>query len=191
MTRSIVRAYQRLNEADRRRYRRLTAGSGVGDWIAGAAPVLSDDDNLWHSRFIQSFFPKEPTDPSRELAGAAELRKVAQLCFSQLLGNKPRRSEGNPGDWLCEGLIKGVPVSIELRYATRLGQLAYGVHAEGMARFSRVSAERLLGLGLGNWDLIYLNEVDQAFALLGELVTSVVDDHLAISKIIARNSPLL
>jgi hypothetical protein len=186
LVRGTLRAYNALSPADRRRYRKLIARSRASIWCGGTDQEETEEA-AWHSKFLQSCFPLEYPDSSRELARAKDLRKVAKLCFEQLLGAKPERSQ-NPGDWVYEGRLKGWTVSVELRYACTMTQIGYGVRLDGMRDYQRVSAESLYGLGLGNWNRIYLAEIDQAFALLRDLVTMVVDDHAAIAGLLAPNA---
>jgi hypothetical protein len=182
MVTGTIRAYRTLTAADRTRYRRIIAHSRAAVWTQ--QPVQqSRDDEIWSTRFAQSCFPPEMPDAEQRLADASELRKVAKLCFEQLLGAQPRKST-EPGDWYYDGEFLGMPVSVELRYATRAAQLSYGVHLPGMAAKRYVSAEMLYGVGVGLWNRIYVHDIDQCFALLGNLVTMVVRDHVAIMALL-------
>lgn len=180
MVPGTLRAYRALSKEDRLRYRKIASTIGAGSWTSEA--MLTETERAWYGRFVQSCFPFEYPDESRELARAKDLRKVAKICFSQLLGATPKCLGG--GDWLYEGRLNEWPVSVEIRYDCTLTQIEYGVHVKGMqGEHPHLSAERLYGLGLGYWNRIYLAEIDQCFALLSDFVTMVVEDHGAIVRL--------
>jgi hypothetical protein len=185
---AALEVYRSLSAEDRGRYRRIIAHVGARNWFPSEGLCLSEGDERFWRWFSQSCSPVKEADPSRILARAPELRKVAKICFEQFLGSRPRKSEGNPGDWVCGGTVRGCAVSVELRYACTMTQLQYGVHAEGMPPYISLSAEKLYGFGLGWWDRVYVEDVDQSFALLRDLIDIVVADHLAIAKIIRKKA---
>lgn len=182
MVAGTIETYRALPPDDRVRYRRMIARSRAAIWT-GQKLEHTTADAAWYSRFLQSFPPPTYPERHRELAKANELRKVAKLCFEQLLGATPRKSE-NPGDWLYEGMLLGVPISVELRYALTPTQLSYGIHAAGMRSGHRLSTEMFYGLGVGSWNRVYLSEIDQSFALLRDLVEMFVRDHIAITTLV-------
>lgn len=183
MVAGTINAYRALSPENRNKYRRMIAHSRAAIWTRHKVNHAETDD-AWFSNFLQSCFSPEHPDPRRELAKANDLRKVAKLCFGQLFGTKPRKSE-NPGDWFYEGEWLGVPVSVELRYALTPMQLCYGVHAAGMRPHHYMSTEMLFGMGVGSWNRVYLSEVDQSFALLRDLVDMFVRDHIAIMALMS------
>ena len=182
MVAGTIATYRALSSDDRVRYRRMIARSRAAIWT-GKKFENSTADAAWYSRFLQSSPPPTYPERHRELAKASELRKVAKLCFEQLLGATPRKSD-NPGDWFYEGTLHGVRVSVELRYALNPLQLCYGIHAAGMSSGHRLSAEALYGVGVGSWNRVYLSEIDQSFALLRDLVEMFVRDHIAIMALV-------
>lgn len=185
LVRGTLRSFCALSADEKARYRKLVARSRTAIWTR--QPIQqSQDDAMWSSRFLQTCFSPAEPQADQKLAAASELRKVAKLCFEQLLGAQPRKSI-EPGDWYYDGELFGVPVSLEIRYATRGTQLAYGVNLPGMEPHRYVSAEMLYGVGIGWWSGIYVHDIDQCFALLLDFVTMFVRDHIAITSLLREN----
>ena len=126
---------------------------------------------------------------SMETAKAADLRKVAQLAFGQLLGAKPDNK--NHGNWVYAGKIENEEVSVHLDYGGRSDQLRYDVRLLRLKPWQKVigpSYEKLHGFGSGNWDQIEKGSEDQSFALLTELVREVFDISMTVyEKVLSKS----
>jgi hypothetical protein len=100
---------------------------------------------------------------------ASELRKHVRVAFKSLFDAEPHDRGG--GDWVYEGNLDGSPVSVHIDYGSRASQLRYSVGRRG----ERICFERLLGVGLGWWNFIVEENVDDSVQLLSELVSYLSD----------------
>jgi hypothetical protein len=105
-----------------------------------------------------------------------ELRKLVRPLLRSILGVKPSKLGG--GDWHYEGTIDGSYVMVNLVYGGRYAQLSYEVavqSTEPSVTFERAGFDVMLGVGFGHWNFIVEENVNDAMALLGELVTYVAE----------------
>lgn len=136
--------------------------------------------------------PKEALDKIAkvETAKAAELRKVAKLAFSQLLGAKPVAHQF--GLWEYPGKLKHEDVAVRIDYGSIFAQVRYGVL---LRRFEReighreINYESLHGFGHGWWDQIEEHRADEAFAVMAEAIEETVNLCVKIHDAISKGKP--
>jgi hypothetical protein len=182
LTRGTLLAYAALSSSEKARWRSIVASNAAGIWRDEWVDPMSESDRAWYSRFVQACFGYHAEPVGAPLARANELKKVARLCFDQLLGATPKKSK-NPGVWLYDGVLDGIEVSVELQYPSNGTQLSYSVRTASMVPFVRVSAEQLYGMGGGMWHGIRATDVDQVFALLARFVRIIGDEQKAVSRL--------
>jgi len=103
---------------------------------------------------------------------APELRKRVRAAMTALFGAKP--SKGGGGDWDYEGSLSASQVMLGIDYGGRHAQLRYQVRvvsANPPVHMDRGGLEIALGAGLGHWNFIVEDNVDDAIALLAESVS--------------------
>ena len=176
--------YEALSVDERRLFRTAISERAAMMWWGDTYdPHASNPAAQLFFRFICSLpYPPWIHDSPAPLARAPELRRVAKLAFGQLFGTHPEKDR-EPGDWHYSGRLLGEDVSVKIRYSTRLGQIVYGLKLEGVAGYYSFSFEQLYGFGVGGWDLIHVSDVDQAFAVLKELIEITVADYKRASAL--------
>lgn len=105
---------------------------------------------------------------------AREIRKVVKRVFGERYGARPR----NPlGEWEYPGTHRGRPFVVTIDYGG-WDQLRYEVDYED-ARTGlhprRLSYERLVGAGLGHWDSLTADNLEESVTLLCELAERLVE----------------
>ena len=135
--------------------------------------IVKADPN--HS--IITHAPKEALDKiaSVETAKAPELRKVAKIAFSHLLGAKPIH---RLGVWEYSGKLNDHDVIVRIDYGGRSSQIRYELRLPQVRRsptYGTVNYEALHGFGFGWWDQIEEGKEDQAFAVMTGLVRETID----------------
>jgi hypothetical protein len=110
---------------------------------------------------------------------AREIRKEVKTALGERFG---ARASNPLGDWKYEGSHRGREFVLnidyggwdQLRYDVEYADVKTGLHAR------RLTYERLVGAGLGNWDFVTADNLVASVALLCELVEILVElpDHL-------------
>ncbi len=106
---------------------------------------------------------------------APELRKAVRAAMTALIGARSRPKAGG-GDWGYEGSLNGSQVAIGIDYGGRHAQLRYQVRVistDPPVSMDRGGVEIALGAGLGHWNFIVEENVDDAIALLVESVSYI------------------
>jgi hypothetical protein len=134
--------------------------------------MLNDQQSLEEIAKMRSSLGWQPRDdPPKELvldpdlrnvqpAKAPLLRKLVNPALAELLSAKGTRLGG--GETVYSGFLGSMPLTVSVDFASRLGQLRYGLKAaipERNIRVSRLTYEVLWGANLG-WD--YLTEENAA-----------------------------
>lgn len=106
---------------------------------------------------------------------AGDIRKVVKQLFQEKFGGKPIKGIG--GEWKYPGSHHGREFTLSIDYGS-WDQLRYHVHyndpASGMMA-RELSYERLVGAGLGQWDSLTADNLEENIALLCELVEKLVE----------------
>lgn len=107
---------------------------------------------------------------------APELRKLVRPVLRSILGARPSKLGGS--DWDYEGTMGGPRIVVGIDYGGHSAQLSYEVAVQSIepsVAFQRAGFEVALGVGHGNWDFIVEENVSDAMALLGDLVTYMAE----------------
>jgi hypothetical protein len=173
--------YQRYHDAWRERPEMRPEGARALKTIA----------SLWKKGLFPPGVPAPPSGylemaESIEPARAAQIRKSVKNLFAQIGIGQVENLGG--GEWLYEGQIGTSPVAVTIDYGGMTAQLRYEVDLDCSSRalsFKGISFERLLGVGLGDWDLLTVNNLDEKVRLLGDLVAYIaaLPERLPISYV--------
>jgi hypothetical protein len=106
---------------------------------------------------------------------ATEIRKAVKQMFAVRFGARPQKLDG--GEWQYAATHRGraFVVSIDyggwdqLRYAVEYLDSRSGLHVR------RLSYERLVGAGLGHWDFLTADNLQECIGLLCDLVERLVE----------------
>jgi hypothetical protein len=111
-------------------------------------------------RFIEAIKPVKST----------EIRKVVKLALSQIIS--PLKVTHDRAIWLYEGDLRGRSVSVAIDHSHTYHQLDYQVLMPNQEHilFGGLNYERLMGLSFAHWDCLEQANLDQAIALLRELI---------------------
>jgi hypothetical protein len=106
---------------------------------------------------------------------ARQIRKVVRHFFGERFGARPDNAEG--GDWLYRGIHRGRGFVVAIDYGG-WDQLRYEVEFEDSRtslRVRRLNYERLVGAGLGSWDSLTAENLEESIVLLCGLVETLVE----------------
>jgi hypothetical protein len=117
---------------------------------------------------------------------APKLREFAKSAFSRVFGASAAKHPNEPGDWVYGGTALGRPIEIIVRYSTRQGQIVYGVKIDGHFTGYDFNIELLYGFGVGGWNLIDDDNIEDAFATLCDAIEEAVLDFTAVQQIAGR-----
>ena len=123
-----------------------------------------------------SSVPRELEDyaASIQAVKAPDLRKRISQALRPFLSAQPFNVGG--GNWDYEGRINSSRIVVCCDYGGRSAQLRYMVHVqceEPRVALERAGFEVSLGVGLGDWDFIVEENVNDSMALLAEFVAYV------------------
>lgn len=107
---------------------------------------------------------------------APERRKRVRNVLLALMAARARPRGG--GEWDHVGVIDGVDVTVRARYSARLVQLEYAVAVQSRSpavSFEGLSFDAALCDGLGWWDFIVAENVDDVMDLFRDLVRWVAE----------------
>jgi hypothetical protein len=132
--------------------------------------TVSKSPELWEN------IPKPPEEFLRYATSigpvkAAEIRKQIKRAFVQRFDAQVSNSGG--GVWLYKGSFEKSDVEVEINFGGR-DQLRYAVTVHSPARpiqLKRLRYELLLGAGLGFWDFLTEENLNQSIELLCEFVS--------------------
>jgi hypothetical protein len=131
--------------------------------IARGRPVSVPQDLVDYANTIRGI--KTPELRKRVGPAMKRLFEPALVSISNRFGN-------------YDGMLCGSRVSIGLDLGTRYYQLGYQVAVDSTdppGRLTRAGFEMALGLGLGHWNFIVEENIDDSIALLSELVRYVAE----------------
>ena len=167
------------------------------DRFLNALASANTDGRYWDVRTLRSFLA-DARSPHPELyvpeetirraeairpTKATEIRKVVK----EVVGRRfaARAEKGGGADWRYHGTCEGVPFILWIDCGGRSDQLRYAVSVTDEAAgipLMRVSYENLLGFGLGGWDFVTQDNLQESVELLCELVRRVVAIPSAIAS---------
>lgn len=182
-TKRYLAAFRSLDAGGRALFRQAAARRAAQWWGFPYEWHSADPDaRLFDEIHRMAPYPDGIWELGGARAKAPELRKIAKLAFEQLLECQPEKS-AEPGDWFYRGRLLDEPVSVQIRYSTRLGQVFYGLQIADFGLHHSFSVENFFGFGIGTWDLISIGEADSAFAILKEVVLEAVREYKAVQAI--------
>jgi hypothetical protein len=135
--------------------------------------TVSKSDELW------KIIPKPPEEFLRYAASigpvrAVEMRKRIKSAFGQRFSTQVSNSGG--GVWRYRGNFENSAVEIEINFGGR-DQLRYKVTISSHSRqvtLKRLRYELLLGAGLGDWNFLTEENLNQSIELLCEFVAYLI-----------------
>lgn len=105
---------------------------------------------------------------------ASQIRKVVKAAFKDRYGSRPENL--GSGEWRYPGMHRGRTFAVSIDYGG-WDQLRYEVEYDdrtsGLAA-KRLTYEGLVGAGLGHWDFLTADNLDESVTLLCELVEELV-----------------
>lgn len=163
------------------------------DWFAELANGASRDPHWYTSVPLLRLYRAEgtmrrkagevpPTEWDRTMdeyacsingAKAPALRKLVRALFEDRF--KGRAVKGGGGDWMYEGEVQGLRVSMSIDWGGRYAQLRYGLTLETATDTIHLGRgfEGALGVGHGKWDFLTEENAVESIALLGDLIEDV------------------
>jgi len=128
--------------------------------------------------------PVEVLERARAIqpTNARDIRKAVKQSFQERYGARPENLGG--GDWRYAGVHRGRSFVVSIDYGG-WDQLRYEVEYEDVPtnlRAKRLSYERLVGAGLGHWDFLTADNLQESVTLLCTLLEALVElpDKLAV-----------
>jgi len=109
-------------------------------------------------------------------AKAAEIRRAVNERFGACLDTQAENAGG--GVWRYRGTSRGLGFVTEIDYGSRIAQLRYSVSysdAETDLHPVHLTMERMLGFGLGDWNLLTADNLGESIDLLCAWVTELVE----------------
>jgi len=107
---------------------------------------------------------------------ATEIRKTVKEQLGRAFGARPTRLGG--GLWRYEGAHRGRSFAVEIDYASGHNQIRYAVFYDDEStgvRAARLTMEGLLGMGLGAWDQVTVDNLPESVQLLCGWIRELVE----------------
>jgi hypothetical protein len=148
------------------------------------------DAGIERSRGKSPAIQKDLEEYAKSVPGikADEIRKHVRTKLGSFLGGEPSNLGG--GEWEYAGLISGTRVAVTIDYG---GWHQFRYHCSIESRTSDVvipnfGYEMALGVGLGDWDFLTTDNIDESMKLLVELVEYAGSLPFALASESSENS---